>query len=129
MTTESKYHTLRDRVENEVFPRMTNEETRQGMLAIMEDPRYALSYDKFAEELGKDDHLQNLIILREEFHKGCWNNMISWFRQVLDSKPYNFKRFRNISLDYARVLQLQEYELKQKGNYPGFDLISLLPEE
>ena len=129
MTTESKYQTLRDRVESEVFPRMTNKETRQGMLAILEDPRYALSGDKFAEELGKDDHLQDLIILREEFHKGGWNNMISWFRQVLDSRPYNFKRFSNIALDYARVLQLQEYELKQKVKNTEFNLLSLLAKE
>ena len=55
--------------------------------------------------------------------------MISWFRQVLDSKPYNFKRFRNIALDYARVIQLQEYELKQKDKNPEFNLLSLLPKE
>ncbi len=129
MTTDVKYNTLRQRIESEVFPRMTNEETRQEMLTVLEDPRYALSGNKFAEELGKDDHLQDLIILREEFHKGGWNNMISWFRQVLDSKPYNFKRFRNIALDYARVIQLQEYELKQKDKNPEFNLLSLLPKE
>ena len=48
MTTDVKYNTLRQRIESEVFPRMTNEETRQGMLAILEDPRYALSGNKFA---------------------------------------------------------------------------------
>lgn len=127
--TDVKYNTLRDRIENEVFPRMTNKETRQGMIAIIEDTKYRGSREEVQEELAKDDDLQNLIILREEFHKGSWNNMISWFRQVLDSRPYQFKRFKNIALDYARVLQLQYFEDEQKVLDQNFNIATLLPEE
>jgi hypothetical protein len=129
MTADVKYNTLRQRIENEVFPRMTNEETRAGMLEILADKRYQLASEEFAEELKKDEHLQDLIILREEFHRGQWNNMISWFRQVLDSKPYNFKRFKNVALDYARVLQLSYFEDEQKALDNDFNIVTLLPEE
>ncbi|MBW3002700.1 hypothetical protein KY338_06090 [Candidatus Woesearchaeota archaeon] len=129
MTADVKYNTLRQRIENEVFPRMTNEETRAGMLEILTDKRYQLASEEFAEELEKDKHLQDLIILREEFHRGQWNNMISWFRQVLDSKPYNFKRFKNVALDYARVLQLSYFEDEQKALDNDFNIVTLLPEE
>lgn len=127
--TGIKYNTLRQRIETEVFPSMTNEETRQGMLEILADKRYTLTRDEFKEELAKDKHLQNLVILREEFHNGDWSNMLSWFSQVLDSKPYNFKRFRNVALDYARVAQLQYFEDEQKVLDQDFNIATLLPEE
>lgn len=128
--TDIKYNTLRQRIEAEVFPRMTNKETRQGMLAIIEDPKYRLPRDEFQEELAKDKNLQDLIILKEEFfQKEGWNSMISWFRQALDSKPYNFKRFRNLALDYARVLQIQYFEDEQKVLDKDFNIAELLPEE
>ena len=129
MTADLKYNTLRQRIENEVFPRMTNEAVRAEMLGVLEDPQYALPVEAFRNEIASDKHLQDLIILREEFHRGSWYNMISWFRQVLDSKPYNFKRFKNVAVDYARVLQLQEYELEQQEKDQDFNLASLLPEE
>jgi len=129
MTTDVKYNTLRQRIENEVFPRMTNEKTRQGMLEILADKRYRLTRDEFQEELAKDKHLQDLVILREEVHRGSWHNMISWFRQVLDSRPYNFKRFKNVALDYARVLQLQYFEDEQTVLDNDFNIATLLPEE
>lgn len=116
MTTDLKYNTLRQRIEEEVFPRMTKEAVRAKMLGVLEDKLYSLPAEAFKKELAKEKHVQNLIIKKDEFeaYQGKWEGVLSEFRQILDSRPYNFKRFSNIAVDYARILQLQEYELEQK---------------
>ena len=70
--------------------------------------------------VNKFEDYQMLIQLRDELHKGSWEEMRKDLKKRLIGRPYIFKKINTIEEDLDRIDLLEQTELKYHVTYHAY---------